>query len=76
MEKIAKKLSDSKGPVLKGTKADYVKFHDDKTTYTGVYAKGGPESFAKGGKVDDLSKLTNRKEADVRGINKDIKKSN
>ena len=32
----------SQGPVLHGTKADYVKFHDDKSTYTGVYARGGP----------------------------------
>ena len=30
------------GPVYTGTKTDYVKFHDDKTLYTGVYAKGGP----------------------------------
>lgn len=26
------------GPVLSGTKADSVKFHDDKNLYTGVYA--------------------------------------
>lgn len=32
----------SGGPVLSGTKADAVKFHDDKSLYTGVYAQGGP----------------------------------
>lgn len=36
-------MSQFKGaPVMKATKADAVRFHDDKTTYTGVYAQGGP----------------------------------
>lgn len=30
------------GPVYTGTKAEKVKLHDDKSTYTGVYAAGGP----------------------------------
>jgi len=30
------------GPSFSGTKADAVKFHDDKSLYTGVYAQGGP----------------------------------
>jgi hypothetical protein len=30
------------GPTFAGTKADAVKFHDDKNLYTGVYAQGGP----------------------------------
>jgi len=30
-------VSDSSGPKLVGTQADYVKFHDDKTTYTGAH---------------------------------------
>lgn len=30
------------GPILKATKVDQVRLHDDKTTYTGVYANGGP----------------------------------
>ena len=30
------------GPQFAGTKADNVKFHDDKSQYTGVYAQGGP----------------------------------
>jgi hypothetical protein len=30
------------GPIANATKPDAVKFHDDKTLYTGVYARGGP----------------------------------
>lgn len=30
------------GPIFTGTKTEKVKWHDDKTTYTGVYARGGP----------------------------------
>ena len=30
------------GPSFTGTKAEKVKFHDDKALYTGVHAKGGP----------------------------------
>lgn len=66
-------LGASTGPKLNGTKAQNVKLHDDKETYTGVYARGGPTTVDKGNnKVVDLSELTNRKEANVRGINRDI----
>ena len=53
-----------------GTKADYVKFHDDKSTYTGVYAKGGPTTVdaGRGGMVSDISQTCNRSAADVRGV--------
>ena len=62
------------GPVFQGTKAEKVALHDNKDNYTGVYAKGGPTTVDKGkGVVSDLSELANRKEANVRGINKDIK---
>lgn len=37
-----------KGPQLSGTKADIVRFHDDKSTYTGVHVNGGPETVAVG----------------------------
>ena len=37
-------MSCSGGPILKATKADDVRFHDDKSLYTGVYAHGGPTS--------------------------------
>lgn len=59
------------GPKFKGTKADFVKFHDDKTTYTGVYAKGGPTNVDAGkGKVSDISQLCDRTKANVRGVKK------
>merc|ERR1719359_2419700 len=41
-------ISESLGPVLQATQADYVKFHDDKSTYTGVYARGGPDNREQG----------------------------
>ena len=59
------------GPTYSGTKADYVKFHDDKSTYTGVYAKGGPTTVDAGrGKISDISQLCDRTGADVRGVKK------
>ena len=62
------------GPQYTGTKAEKVALHDDKTLYTGVYGKGGPTTVDKGKTgISDLSELANRKQADVRGINKDIK---
>ena len=70
---ICEKLAASTGPVLHGTKAQHVELHDNKDTYTGVYAKGGPTTVDKGNnKVSDLSELTNRKQANVRGVNSDI----
>ena len=32
------------GPILTATKVDQVILHDDRSTYTGVYAKGGPST--------------------------------
>jgi len=45
---ILKRSSSSGGPILHGTQADYVSFHDDKNTYTGVHVHGGPDAVAKG----------------------------
>ena len=42
MASIQDIISSSGGPKTQATKADYVKFHDDKSTYTGVYAKYQP----------------------------------
>lgn len=42
------RVADGAGPALEGTKAEAVRFHDDKTTYTGTHARGGPESVPKG----------------------------
>jgi len=57
------------GPVYAGTKADKVKWHDDKSTYTGVYAKGGPTNVDKD-KITSISQTCDRTDADVRGIKK------
>lgn len=70
-EKLKELVCNSSGPVFKGTKADFVKFHDDKTLYTGVYANGGPSNVdTKSGKISDISQLCDRTSADVRGIKK------
>jgi hypothetical protein len=59
------------GPKFQGTKADFVKFHDDKSLYTGVYAKGGPTNVDAGrGGISDISQLCDRTGADVRGVKK------
>ena len=69
-ESIQNAIKSHGGATYSGTKADYVKFHDDKTTYTGVYAKGGPSvvDVGTGGKVSDISQTCNRQAADVRGV--------
>jgi len=41
-------VADAGGPSLRGTKAEPVRFHDDKGTYTGTHARGGPDMVAKG----------------------------
>ena len=65
------KILAAGGPVFSGTKADKVKFHDDKSLYTGVYAKGGPTTVDAGhGKISDISQLCDRTSADVRGVKK------
>lgn len=45
LQEIKNKVSVSQGPRFTGTKADSVKFHDDKNLYTGVYAHGGPSTI-------------------------------
>ncbi len=61
-------LSKSHGPKCRGTTPERVRFHDDKKTYTGVYAKGGPTTVDTDRVVSELANLVNRKEADVRGV--------
>lgn len=55
------------GPRMSGdaTSPDYVRFFDDKSTYTGVHARGGPTTVD--GKRD-LRELCDRSAADVRGV--------
>lgn len=62
-DKICKRLLDLTNPVLVGTKADYVRFHDDKSTYTGSHKfdrsalpggsnmKGGAETTKPGSRM-------------------------
>ncbi|KAL8275410.1 hypothetical protein Esti_000622 [Eimeria stiedai] len=61
------------GPILYGTKADNVRFHDDKSTYTGVHKMGGPTTVDDGRvQFNDLSKICDRTEYDIRGVKKGI----
>ena len=43
---LVQKIIAHGGATYAGTKADYVKFHDDKSTYTGVYAGGRSDPHA------------------------------
>ena len=45
---LSKHICAIGGPIFVGTKAEKVKWHDDKSSYTGVYANGGPTSVDKG----------------------------
>ena len=61
-------LSRVGGPQSSGTKAQYNKFHDDKSTWgAGVAAHGGPSTNDQ--KIT-LSNLADRSEADIRGSKK------
>lgn len=71
LEIICEKIAHLHGPEFKGTKAQYNKFHDDKTLYTGVHKMGGPTTVDKG-KIVDLSYLANRHHANIRGVNDEI----
>ena len=58
-------LARVSGPQSSGTKAQYNKFYDDKTTWgEGVAAHGGPSTTDSG---ITLSNLADRSAADVRG---------
>lgn len=62
---VAEKICHS-SPQSSGTKADNVKFHDDKSLYTGVYKAGGPTNVDRNSA--DLSAVTDRRVGnDVRG---------
>jgi len=39
---ICNKIASCKGPEKSCTKPGFVKLHDDKSTFTGIYARGGP----------------------------------
>jgi hypothetical protein len=69
VEEVIAQACGGGGPSSSGTKAEAVKFHDDKSLYTGVYARGGPTNVDKdkqtlAGIVSDHNALT----CDVRGV--------
>jgi len=59
------------GPIFKGTRTDHVRHHDDKSTYCGVYARGGPinanDQIVLGSVTSGFKSLADRSPADVRG---------
>lgn len=65
LDSVVKKILQSGGPSSTGTRAEYVKWFDDKNTYTGVSARGGPSAIdaPKG-----LAQFVDRSAADVRGV--------
>jgi hypothetical protein len=70
-EALSEKICAVGGPSFSGTKAEANKFHDDKSLYTGVHAKGGPSIVDAGnGMISDISQLCDRSAADVRGSKK------
>eukprot|EP00386_Alphamonas_edax_P000748 GDKI01002338.1.p2 GENE.GDKI01002338.1~~GDKI01002338.1.p2 ORF type:complete len:149 (+),score=56.58 GDKI01002338.1:151-597(+) len=69
VDAVRSKVENNEGPVLQGTKADAVRFHDDKSLYTGVYANGGPSTVDAGRScLTDLSQFADRSGANVRGV--------
>ncbi|MEW5300206.1 MAG: hypothetical protein WDW38_003045 [Sanguina aurantia] len=65
LEDMARELLAVGGPIANATRADAVRLHDDKSTWTGVYANGGPST------VDpskDLSVHLDRSQSDIRGV--------
>eukprot|EP00887_Chlorella_sp_A99_P001157 scaffold14.g1157.t1 len=67
-EQVVAAIVGTGGPKANGTKAEAVRFYDDKSLFTGVHAHGGP-STVDGPK--DLSGLCDRTPADVRGTKAD-----
>merc|ERR1712232_1139084 len=67
--KYYERILGSSGPQFNGTKAFDTRLHDDKSTYTGVYAHGGPTNvdYGRGADIHDISQLVNRQPADIRG---------
>jgi len=70
VDTLVSQILNAGGPASSGTKADAVKFHDDKSLYTGVYANGGPSTVDKD-KAGGLAALVSDHNAltcDVRGV--------
>ncbi|PNH01808.1 hypothetical protein TSOC_012287, partial [Tetrabaena socialis] len=60
LEGIVRDILACEGPIARATKTDNVRLHDDKSTYTGMYAKGGPKVAQES---HDLAALLDRSEA-------------
>jgi Ca2+-binding EF-hand superfamily protein len=57
-DEIKEIVAGCQGPRRNSTTPDYCRLHDDKSTYTGVYAKGGPQTVDKSS--PDLARLLDR----------------
>ena len=71
--KIMLSIAAIRGPTVSGTVADPNRFHDDKSTYTGVYAKGGPTKIDHHNDIN-LSNMMDRSKTDVRGVKADLER--
>ena len=53
---LVTKVELAGGPKFQGIKVEAVRFHDDKSLYTGVHANGGPNTVDAGnGRISDIS---------------------
>lgn len=59
LDQFVDQIVDAGGPKFRGTRADHVELHDNRETYTGVYANGGPTTVDSV-HVPDLSGLVDR----------------
>ena len=63
VEAVLARVADPKNS---GTRADYSKFHDDRSTWTGVALEGGPSTID--GNPTLASQANRDNKADVRGV--------
>jgi len=69
VEALSTKVQGSSPSTANATQADHVKFHDDKSQYTGVYKAGGPSTIDRDSA--NLSGIVDRRvDSDVRGTTK------
>ena len=59
---------NSRGPRLMATRPEHVPLHDDKQSYTGVHAHGGPTTNDYS--MTDFRNVVDRRGSDVRGVTK------
>ncbi|OEH76676.1 p25-alpha family protein [Cyclospora cayetanensis] len=88
LEELLAGMGGVKGPEFKGTPMDAVRFYDDKSTFTGVHAHGGPSTCDRKGRGTfsdpapnqptgttkiTLADMCDRSTPDVRGVNKNFR---